>query len=280
MRLVHTVAELHAALAGPHRSGRLALVPTMGALHNGHVQLIHMARAECDSVAATIFVNPAQFDDPADLSAYPRQQQRDAAMAAEAGVDVLFIPQADEVYRPGHATTIDVGGAAQGFEGDHRPGHFNGVALVCLKLFSMVQPHVAYFGQKDAQQVAVIRQIVRDLNLPLAIRVVPTVRDADGLALSSRNIRLSAEERTRALAIPRALRAATAAHRKGGDSVRAAREALGDLTAEYVDVAVFDGVSTLVLAVRIGSTRLIDNVPLDHPDLSGLADRDAHENAR
>jgi len=275
MRLVHTVAELRVVLAGPHRAGRLALVPTMGALHEGHARLIQLARAECDAVAATIFVNPAQFNDPADLAAYPRHEDRDAAIAAEAGVDVLFIPHVEEVYRTGHATAIEMEGAARGFEGDHRPGHFNGVALVCLKLFSMVQPQVAYFGQKDAQQVAVIRQMVRDLNLPLDIRVVPTVRDEHGLALSSRNVRLSADEMSRALAIPRSLRAAVAAHRRGDDPARAAREALIGLQVEYVAVTVFDGAPTLVVAARLGRTRLIDNVPLDHPDLAGLADRDA-----
>ena len=274
MRLVHTTAELRAVLAGPHRTGRLAFVPTMGALHEGHVRLMRLARTECDAVAASIFVNPAQFNDPADLAAYPRPEARDAAMAAEAGVDVLFVPAADEVYKQGHATSVVVRGAAIGFEGDHRPGHFNGVALVCTKLFAMVQPHVAYFGQKDAQQVAVIRQVVRDLNLPIEIRVVPTVRDEHGLALSSRNARLSPAEVARAHAIPRALQAALMAHRRGTDPVAAARRALGTLTPEYLAVAVFDGVPTIVVAVRVGGVRLIDNVPLDHPDLAGLSDRD------
>jgi pantoate--beta-alanine ligase len=274
MRMVHTVSELRAVLAGLHRSGRLALVPTMGALHEGHMRLMRLARTEADAVAVSIFVNPAQFNDPADLSAYPRQEARDAAMAAEAGVDVLFVPPADEVYKPGHATSVVVTGAALGFEGDRRLGHFDGVALVCTKLFAMVQPHVAYFGQKDAQQVAVIRQVVRDLNLPLEIRVVPTVRDEHGLALSSRNARLSPTELVRAHAIPRALRAAMAAHRSGADPVAAARQALGDLTPEYLAIAVFDGVPTLVVAARVGGTRLIDNVPLDHPDLSGFTSRD------
>jgi len=274
MRVVHTVAELRVVLAGLHRSGRLALVPTMGALHEGHMRLLRLARAETDAVAASIFVNPAQFNDPADLAAYPRHEAGDAAMAAEAGVDVLFVPAADEVYKPGHATSISVKGAAVGFEGDRRRGHFDGVALVCTKLFAMFQPHVAYFGQKDAQQVAVIRQVVRDLSLQIEIRVVPTVRDEHGLALSSRNARLSPAELVRAHAIPRALRAAMAAHRQGADPVAAARRALGDLTPEYLAVAVFDGVSTLVVAARVGATRLIDNVPLDHPDLSGFTGRD------
>jgi pantoate--beta-alanine ligase len=270
--MVHTVSELRVVLAGLHRSGRLALVPTMGALHEGHMRLMRLARAECDAVAVSIFVNPTQFNDPADLAAYPRQEARDAAMAAEAGIDVLFVPPADEVYKPGHATSMTVKGAALGFEGDRRRGHFDGVALVCTKLFSMVQPHVAYFGQKDAQQVAVIRQVVRDLNLPLEIRVVPTVRDEHGLALSSRNARLSPAERVVAQAIPRALRAGMAAHRRGADPVAAARQALGDLLPEYLAVAVFDGVPTLVVAARVGATRLIDNVPLGHPDLSGFTD--------
>ena len=274
MRMVHTVHELRAVLTGLHRSGRLAFVPTMGALHEGHVRLMRLARAECDAVAVSIFVNPTQFNDPADLAAYPRHEARDAALAADAGVDVLFVPPADEVYKHGHATSVTVRGAALGFEGDHRRGHFDGVALVCTKLFAMVQPHVAYFGQKDAQQVAVIRQVVRDLNLPLEIRVVPTVRDEHGLALSSRNARLSPADLVRARAIPRALLAGMAAHRRGADPIVAARQALGDLTAEYLHVAVFDGARTLVLAAHVGAIRLIDNVPLDHPDLSGFTGRD------
>jgi pantoate--beta-alanine ligase len=167
---------------------------------------------------------------------------------------------------------VHVGGAAVGYEGDRRPGHFDGVATVCLKLFNIVAPDVVYFGQKDAQQAAVIRQIARDLNLNLTVEIGPTVRDGDGLALSSRNARLSADERRRAQSIPRALRLALSAYRRGEDPIDAARAALDDLTVEYVDLATFDGQPTLVIAARAGATRLIDNVPLERPDLAGLAD--------
>jgi pantoate--beta-alanine ligase len=270
MRRVRTVAELRATLSQVRAGHRIGFVPTMGALHAGHVTLFRVARLECEHVVASIFVNPAQFNDPADLAAYPRQEAADAAMASEAGVDVLFVPSVADVYPPGHATSIVARGAASGFEGDHRPGHFDGVALVCLKLFNMVEADVAYFGQKDAQQVAVIRQLVHDVDLDLEIRVVPTVRDEHGLALSSRNARLSAAERTRALAIPRALRAGLAAFRRGADPVAAARPELGGLDVEYVAVAEFAGEPTLVIAARAGATRLIDNVPLRHPDAAGL----------
>lgn len=267
---VQTVVDLHAALRSRRASGVVGLVPTMGALHRGHVTLFEAARRECAVVVATVFVNPTQFDDPADLAAYPRVEEQDAALAAQAGVDVLFLPSADEVYPPGHATSVVARGVALGHEGDHRPGHFDGVATVCLKLFSMAQPDRAYFGQKDAQQVAVIRQMVTDFNLPLEIRVVPTARDADGLALSSRNERLSADDRTRALAIPRALRRGLEAHRAGADPVEATRAELTGLDVEYVAVASFHGDRTLVVAVRVGGTRLIDNVPLSDPERAGL----------
>ncbi len=271
MRLVRTVQALRAALAQHHRPGhRVGFVPTMGALHRGHRTLFDRARTECDHVVASVFVNPKQFDDPGDLAAYPRTEAADAKIAADAGVDVLFIPDADEVFRPGHATSVVVEGAAVGLEGAHRPGHFNGVALVCLKLFSMVRPDLAYFGQKDAQQVAVIRQIVRDLDLDLEIRTVPTVRDDDGLAFSSRNARLSAEERARALALPAALRSGLAAYREGRDPRPPALEALAGLQVDYADVAWFDGEPVLCVAARVGATRLIDNVPLDRPELAGL----------
>ncbi|MEO8482638.1 MAG: pantoate--beta-alanine ligase [Acidobacteriota bacterium] len=270
MRWVWTVPELRAALSQSRTHRRIGFVPTMGALHAGHVALFNVARQECDIVVASIFVNPAQFNDPADLAAYPRQEDRDGELAAEAGVDVLFVPKAGDVYRTGCATDMRIGGAALGFEGDHRPGHFNGVALVCLKLFNMVKPDAAYFGQKDAQQVAVIRQTVRDLNLDLEVRVVPTMRDAQGLALSSRNARLSAAEKARALAIPKALRAGLLAARQGEDPVNAARRELEGLDIEYVSIAAFDDDPTLVVAVRVGTTRLIDNVPLKHPGAAGL----------
>jgi len=263
MNTLRTVADVRRML-DPLRAGRtIGLVPTMGALHEGHVALFHAARSACGLVVASLFVNPAQFGDPADLSAYPRDEQRDAQVAEAAGVDALFAPSADEMYPPGYATWIDMAGPAHGLEADFRPGHFRGVATICVKLFSIVRPHLAFFGQKDAQQVAVVKRAVADLNLDLAIQVVPTVRDPDGLALSSRNVRLSPAERRRALAIPRALAAGAAAHHEGGDAVAAATRALGDVEAEYVSLATLDGQLTLAIAARIGSTRLIDNTPLE-----------------
>jgi pantoate--beta-alanine ligase len=227
----------------------------MGALHKGHLALIRAAREECDLVVATSFVNPAQFGEQADLDAYPRDPEADERVAADAGVDVLFAPSAEEVYPPGFATWVEPGGAAMGLEGERRPGHFRGVATVCLKLFNLVRPRRAYFGRKDAQQVAVIKQLVCDLDLELEICVVPTVRDEDGLAISSRNVRLSGDDRRRALAIPRAL--AT------GDPELARAELAGaGLDPEYLEVADLDG-PTLAVAVLVGSTRLIDNVQLE-----------------
>jgi pantoate--beta-alanine ligase len=272
MTTIAGIAELRAALR-PHRPrARIGLVPTMGALHRGHAALFEAARPGCDVVVATIFVNPAQFDDPADLAAYPRTEAQDAALAAAAGVDVLFMPAAAAIYPQGHATRVHVEGAARGGEGEARPGHFAGVATICLKLFNIVQPAAAYFGQKDAQQVAVIRQVVRDLDVDVEVVVVPTVRDADGLALSSRNVRLSADERRRSLAIPRALEAGIAAHAARRDPATAARDVLDQpgIVVEYAQVAEFDEDPTLVVAVRVGSTRLIDNVPLTDPGRAGL----------
>jgi pantoate--beta-alanine ligase len=255
MKTLHTIAELRDALE-PHRGGgTIGLTPTMGALHDGHIALFDAARAECATVVATIFVNPAQFADPADLERYPRTVERDAEVAAAAGVDVLFAPTAAELYPSGFATWVDPDGVAAGLEGEHRPGHFRGVATVCLKLFNIVGADIAYFGRKDAQQVAVVKQVVRDLDLPIEIRVVETVRDADGLALSSRNTLLSPEERESAQAIPRAL--AT------GDPARArALLVEAGLEPDYVEVADLDG-PTLAIAARVGSTRLIDNVLLE-----------------
>src|SRR5581483_5650840 len=227
------------------RHGIVGLVPTMGALHGGHEALFEAARPECDVLVASLFVNPAQFDDEHDLAAYPRDLDRDAAFAAAAGVDVLFAPPAAEMYPPGFATWIDPRGAAEGLEEAHRPGHFRGVATICVKLFNLVRPQRAWFGRKDAQQIAVLRQVVRDLNMDVEIRAVDTVRDADGLALSSRNARLAPAEREQALAIPRAL---------------AILEAAG-LEPDYVAVADLDG-PTLAVAAAVGDTRLIDNVPL------------------
>ena len=249
MIVVRSLAELDLP-----RHGAVGLVPTMGALHGGHAALFAAARPACDVLVASLFVNPAQFSDSSDLGGYPRDLDADAARAEAEGVDVLFAPPADEMYPPGFATWVDPEGVAVGLEGAHRPGHFRGVATVCLKLFNIVRPQAAWFGRKDAQQVAVVKQMVRDLNLDVEIHVVETVRDEDGLALSSRNARLTPEERTAALAIPRAL--AT------GDAVeaRAILVAAG-LEPDYVTVADLDG-PTLAVASRVGSTRLIDNVLL------------------
>lgn len=264
MTTLRTVADMRAAREA-WAGASVALVPTMGAFHDGHVALMRDARQVCDRVVVSLFVNPTQFGDPQDLVAYPRDEARDADIAMAAGVDVLFAPQVSDIYPPGHATRVEPAGAALGLEGAARPGHFSGVATVCLQLFHIVRPDVAVFGQKDAQQVAVIEQLVRDLHMALAIRIVPTVRAADGLALSSRNSRLSADERRRALAIPRALDAGLAAARAGADPVAAARAALADLEPEYVAVAVLSGHPTLTVAARVGTTRLIDNVRLDIP---------------
>jgi pantoate--beta-alanine ligase len=263
MKTVRTIGEVRDLLHPRRPHSSIGLVPTMGAFHGGHIALFQAARAECDAVVASLFVNPSQFGDPADLAAYPRDEARDAQIAERSGVDVLFAPTIDEMFPPGYTTWIEIDGVASGLEGEHRPGHFRGVATVCVKLFTIVGPRVAFFGQKDAQQVAVVKQAVRDLNLDLDIRVVATVRDADGLALSSRNARLSSADRERALAIPRAIEAGLAAHRMGRDAVAAARAALGALEADYVAIAHFDGRPTLAIAARVGGTRLIDNVPLD-----------------
>ncbi len=251
MKTVRSIDELRRELAD--RRGSVGLVPTMGALHAGHLALIRAARAECDTVVVSLFVNPAQFDETADLAAYPRDEAADAELSAGAGADLLFVPPRDEIYPPGFQTWVDVEELSRGLEGKHRPGHFRGVATVCLKLFNIVRPDRAYYGQKDAQQVAVIRRMVRDLDLDLTVRSIPTVRDADGLALSSRNDRLSPAERERALALPRALATRDPA---------AARAALDGLEIDYVEVADFDP-PVLAAAVRVGKTRLIDNVVLD-----------------
>jgi pantoate--beta-alanine ligase len=265
MKTLRTVAEVRRAL-GPLRSNsRIALVPTMGALHAGHVALFDAARRAADVVVASIFVNPSQFGDPRDLADYPRDEAHDQRVTAAAGVDCVFAPGVEEFYPQRYSTWVHVDGPALGLEGEHRPGHFRGVATVCLKLFTAVMPDIAYFGQKDAQQVAVVKQVVRDLNVAVEIRVIPVVRDADGLALSSRNARLSSEERARALAIPRALDAGLAAHRDRRDPVAAARAVLAGLPGidiDYVALADFDGQPTLAFAARVGRTRLIDNVPL------------------
>jgi pantoate--beta-alanine ligase len=242
MKVARSAAELP-------RHGEIGLVPTMGAFHAGHLALFRAARDENQLVVASLFVNPAQFTEAEDLARYPRDEARDAEFAEEAGVDVLFLPEADEIYPPGFETWVEVERLGSMLEGQYRPGHFRGVATICLKLFNLVQPRRAYFGQKDAQQVAVVRRMVRDLAVPVEIRVVPTVRDEDGLALSSRNAQLSKEDRERALALPRAL--AT------GD-----RSLLDGLEVDYFEEADFEP-RVLAAAVRVGSTRLIDNVVLE-----------------
>jgi pantoate--beta-alanine ligase len=253
MKIVRTIAELEL-------DGAIGLVPTMGALHNGHRSLFRTARAENDLVVASLFVNAAQFGDAADIAAYPRDEERDAKIAREEGVDVLFAPSADEIYPTGFGTWVDVEGT--GAEGTARPGHFRAVATVCLKLFNIVRPARAYFGQKDAQQAVVIRKLVHDLNLDVRIRVLATIRDEDGLALSSRNVRLSAKEREQALGLPRALAKGAESYTHGGDPVAATRSSLNGLTADYVELLELDGATLLASAVRVGSTRLIDNVLL------------------
>jgi pantoate--beta-alanine ligase len=272
MNLARTTADLDAALAGLSDRQDAGLVPTMGAFHDGHRSLFAAARRESRAVVVSLFVNPAQFGPGEDLESYPRDEVRDAAVAEAAGVDVLFVPRPDEIYPPGFDTWVDPGALGSVLEGAVRPGHFRGVATVCLKLFHLVRPRRAYFGRKDAQQVAVIRAMLRDLDLApeIELRVLPTVRDADGLAVSSRNAYLSPEERNRALALPRALQAGLAAHRSGADAASEAQKALEaaeGLVLDYVAVADLDG-PTLAAAVRIGTTRLIDNVLLSGEDAS------------
>jgi pantoate--beta-alanine ligase len=255
MKTFRTVEELRANVAPG-----AGLVPTMGALHDGHRTLFAAAGAENRVVVASLFVNPTQFGESSDLELYPRDEERDAQVAEESGVDVLFAPDADEMYGPGFGTWVEI--EDTGAEGEARPGHFRGVATVCLKLFNIVRPARAYFGRKDARQAVVIRRLVRDLNLELEIRIVPTVRDPDGLALSSRNARLSPGERAQALALPRALERGAQVYAEGGDPVAAVRDALNGLSPEYVEVLELDGAELLACAVRVGATRLIDNVLL------------------
>ena len=250
MKIVRTIADASSLVT---RDGTVGLVPTMGGFHEGHLALFRAARAENDVVVASLFVNPAQFGANEDLAAYPRDEKRDAELAKAAGVDILFAPSAEELYPPGFQTWVEVEQLGRTLEGEFRPGHFRGVATICLKLFNVVRPDRAYFGQKDAQQVAVVKRMVRDLDLTVEIRVVPTIRDGDGLALSSRNAYLSPAERERALALPRALATKDAAQ---------ARARLNDLDVDYVEVADFEP-RVLAAAVRVGKTRLIDNVILD-----------------
>jgi pantoate--beta-alanine ligase len=279
MLTVRTVADLRAALRDARRAARsIGLVPTMGALHDGHISLVRAARAETEVVVVSLFVNPTQFDEAADLAAYPRDEARDAALAAAAGADLLFAPAADEVYPSGSATTVHVAGLTATLEGEHRgAAHFEGVATVVTKLLNMVGPDVAYFGQKDAQQAVVVRRLVADLHLPVRIEVRPTVRERDGLALSSRNVHLRGADRERALALHDGLRAAEAALAAGERDAGALRAAaLAAMRARGVEpeylalvhpddlapVDRVDGSALLAVAARVGATRLIDNTIL------------------
>jgi pantoate--beta-alanine ligase len=253
VKVARGIRELRLALS----DGRRGLVPTMGAFHEGHLTLMRAARAECEQVVVSLFVNPTQFSANDDLDRYPRDDERDAQLAEAEGVDVLFVPPADQMYPSGFSTWVDVD--VSGGEATARPGHFRGVATVCVKLFNLVRPEVAFFGQKDAQQVAVLRRVIDDLNMNVNLRVLPTVRDADGLALSSRNAYLSPAEREQALALPRALETGRAA----ADPVSAARAALNGLEPEYLELLRVGDATLLTAAARVGSTRLIDNVVVE-----------------
>ena len=254
MIVERTISGVRRELAAPR--GSVGLVPTMGALHEGHIALFEAARSECDCVVGSVFVNPAQFGATEGLERYPRDLDADAAVAERAGVDVIFAPDAAELYPPGFQTWVDVEELSRPLEGAFRPGHFRGVATVCLKLFNIVRPQRAYFGQKDAQQAMVLRRMVDDLNLDVELRVLPTVRDADGLALSSRNGFLGPDDRQRALALPRAL--ATRDPARAVETLHAA-----GLEPDYVDILSDGNTRVLAAAVRVGDTRLIDNVPLE-----------------
>lgn len=278
MKIVRTIADLRTALAPARERGhRIGLVPTMGALHEGHLSLLRAARAENDVVVVSVFVNPTQFDEASDLAAYPRDEERDVALAASAGADLVYAPAADDMYPDGFATTVHVSGRlTETLEGAERGAtHFDGVATIVTKLLLAALPGTAYFGAKDAQQVVVVRRVVADLNLPVRIAVCPTSRDEDGLARSSRNARLSAEERDRALAIPAALsavEAAVAAGVRGADALRDRALPLLDAAGLAVDylaivdpgslepLAVVDRPALVAVAARVGATRLIDNV--------------------
>jgi pantoate--beta-alanine ligase len=266
MKTIRTVAEMQAHSRAARAQGRsIGLVPTMGAYHGGHESLMRAARAGSDEMVVSLFVNPAQFDDPRDLAAYPRDEQRDAAIAQRLGADVLFAPPAEAVYPRGFATRVSVPGLSDVLEGAHRgPGHFAGVCTVVTKLFNMVAPDVAYFGQKDAQQVAVLKRMARDLDFALTIEVLPTIREPDGLAMSSRNVRLSREDRRRAAGLSAALRAAAGAI--DDDPLDAASAVLAEhgITAEYLAMVDPDSFQEpgplIVVAATVGDTRLIDNV--------------------
>ena len=277
MRIARTVEELRAAVAEAPRP--VGLVPTMGALHDGHLALVRAAAEQTSFVVVSLFVNPAQFDEASDLAAYPRDEQRDADLAEHAGADLLFAPPADVVYPPGFATTVSVGGLTEPMEGAVRGrAHFDGVATVVAKLLNMAGPDVAFFGQKDAQQLVVIRRLVRDLDIPVRIEAVPTVREPDGLALSSRNVHLAGADRERAVALSRALAAAEAAVAEGERDAAAIRgralQAFNDfgVEPEYLElvspesldpVTTVNGRVLVAVAARVGDTRLIDNTLIE-----------------
>ncbi len=280
MRIARTIDELRGVLEPRRREGaRVGLVPTMGYFHEGHLSLMRRAREACDVVVVSLFVNPTQFNDPADLEAYPRDETRDAAMAQSAGVDLLFAPDAGEMYRRDATTAIVVGGVSEPLEGESRgPEHFRGVATVVAKLLNIVQPGIVYFGQKDAQQALVVRRMVRDLDFPVRIEVCPTVREPDGLAMSSRNVRLSATARAQALALKHGLDAAAAAIARGErDASKVEQRARDEMKMFRVEPEYFAVVSTetlaplrtlkgevlLAVAAKVGGVRLIDNQLVD-----------------
>lgn len=278
MRIVRTIPELRVAIKAIRESGQsIGFVPTMGFLHEGHASLIKQSTARCDSTVVSVFVNPTQFGPSEDLAKYPRDLERDQNLCLRLGVAILFIPEPAEIYPTGFCTSIQVGQMGEILCGEFRPGHFRGVATVVTKLFNLIQPNLAFFGQKDLQQAAVIRRVVKDLNLPVDILVAPTVREADGLALSSRNTYLGPENRQRALAISRGLLAAErrfqAGERDAETLVALVRQELGGLDevqyCEAVDPLTMDSLSgtitrpaALCVAARVGNTRLIDNVLL------------------
>ena len=277
MKTVTTVANLRGALAAFREKGQsVALVPTMGALHAGHLALVEQARKAAGKVVVSIFVNPRQFGPGEDLDRYPRDLAGDTAKLREAGADLLFAPSVDEMYPDGFSTTVHVAGVSEGMEGERRPGHFDGVATVVARLLGLVLPDVAFFGQKDAQQCAVVMRLVKDLGLPVEVRVAPTVRESDGLALSSRNAYLTAEERKAAPTLFRALLATQLVHelgeKKAEKLLKAFRLAISTEpllvldSVDLVDVATMKPVAKvdrpvlLAAAVKVGRTRLIDNV--------------------
>ena len=277
MKVVWTINELYSARRS--FSGTVGLVPTMGYLHDGHLSLIRRARDECDHVVVSIFVNPTQFGPNEDLSKYPRDLDRDLSLIEPLGTDLVWMPTADIMYPHGYQTWVEVKDVTRPLEGTHRPGHFKGVTTIVAKLFNAVQPQKAYFGQKDAQQAAVIRQMTRDLNFPIEIIICPIVREPDGLAMSSRNVYLDSEQRKAATVLYRSLSAAKNAYDKGERNADKLRQIMKDVLAseplaqmQYVSSADYDtleelevvkGKTLLSMAVFIGKTRLIDNFVLE-----------------